>query len=176
MPSKWWWINSWIQGFQNYVQMRNHIIQLWVHNLHNSEKKKKCIMTNNFKTFDKSIVKLFFFSYIERCMAIFSHKCSIFSQQIATALLQKVFTSMANQQDIPGTLCCCWDLCSSFYIARTMIGRNITNHSSEKKKAPCLDLFGGKTTFFPMFSLWKWITFVLKVKPKKICKLNEQKH
>ena len=31
-----------------------------------------------------------------------------------------------------------------------MIGRNITNHSLEKKKEPWFDLFGGKT-FFPMF-------------------------
>ena len=33
-----------------------------------------------------------------------------------------------------------------FYIKHTMIGTNITNHSLKKKKVPCLDLFGNKTT------------------------------
>ena len=26
----------------------------------------------------------------------------------------------------------------------------------ERKKAPCFEIFGGKTTFFNVFSLWKW--------------------
>ena len=70
-----------------------------------------------------------------------------------------------------------WDLCSIFfYTACATIGRNLTNHSLEKKKAPHFDLLGSKTTFFPMFSPLKMDNFVLKVKPKKICKLNKLKH
>ena len=30
--------------------------------------------------------------------------------------------------------------CAVFFMTRAMIGRNITNHSLEKKKAPCFDL------------------------------------
>mgnify|MGYP000123267520 FL=1 len=33
-----------------------------------------------------------------------------------------------------------------FYVTHTIIGTNITNHSLKKKKVPCLDLFGNKTT------------------------------
>lgn len=33
----------------------------------------------------------------------------------------------------------------------------ITNHTLEKKKVPFFDLFVGKTTFFPVFSVSKWV-------------------
>ena len=45
--TEWWWLcflGVWthitrdIQGFRNYAQMGNHMIRLWAHNLHNSEK------------------------------------------------------------------------------------------------------------------------------------------
>ena len=61
------------------------------------------------------------------------------------------------------------------YITCTMIRRNITNHSLEMKKAPCFNLFSGKQLSFMCFVL-KMENFVLKVKPKKICKLNKLKH
>ena len=68
----------------------------------------------------------------------------------------KIFTNIANQQSIPGDLCC-WPLgplCSSLQITRAMIGGNLTtNQSLEKKKALCFNLFGSKTTLFPVFSL-----------------------
>ena len=84
----------------------------------------------------------------------FSHKYSTFSQQVATTLLQKAFTNIANQQGLPGVLCC-WPLglvlCIFLYITCAMIGRNITNHCVEKKKELCFNLDH----------------FVLKVKPKK---------
>jgi len=60
---------------------------------------------------------------------------------MATALLQKAFTStIANQRGIPGVLCC-WPLgpvLQFFYRTHAMIGRNVTNHSLVKE-APCLD-------------------------------------
>ena len=80
----------------------------------------------------------------------FTHKYGTFSQQIATASLQKVFTNIANQQGIP-MLLAVGTCVLGFYITHAMIGGNSTNHSLEKKKAPCFDLLGGKRTFFPMF-------------------------
>ena len=40
--------------------------------------------------------RVMFFSHLEKCVEIFSHKYSTFSQQIATASLQKAFTNIAN--------------------------------------------------------------------------------
>ena len=51
----------------------------------------------------------------------------------------------------------------------------ITNHSLEKKNAPCFDLFGqfkSENTFLPRVFAFKIENFALKVKPKKICKRN----
>ena len=42
----------------------------------------------------------------EEWMEIFSRKYGTFSQQIATASLQNAFANTANQQGIPGILCC----------------------------------------------------------------------
>ena len=61
-----------------------------------------------------------------------------------------------------------------FFISRAMVRRNITNHSLEKKKEPCLE---GKILNLPSRVLaLKIDNFALKVKPKKICKLNKLKH
>ena len=64
---------------------------------------------------------------------------SIFSQQIAIASLQKAF---ANKQGLLGVQRC-WFLGPVlyffFYVKPAMIGRYITNHSLEKKKAPGFD-------------------------------------
>ena len=34
--------------------------------------------------------------------------------------------------------------------------KNYNQSRLGKKKAPCFEIFGGKTTFFNVFSLWKW--------------------
>ena len=51
-----------------------------------------------------------------------------------------------------------WDMCSSFYIARAMIGRKETNDSLEKKNGACLDLAAKQLSFsvvavFSVFAL-----------------------
>ena len=83
-----------------------------------------------------------------------------FLQQIATASLQKAFTNIANQQGIPGVLCC-------FYITRAMIGRNVTHHSFEKKKSTLLLFIWRQNHFLSRVFALKVDKFVLKVKPKK---------
>jgi len=45
-----------------------------------------------------------------------------------------------------------WDMCSSFYVARAMIGRKKKQMAMEKKKNPCLDLAAKQLSFFA-FSL-----------------------
>ena len=40
-----------------------------------------------------------------------------------------------------------WEMYSSFYIARAMIGRKETNDSLEKKKRACLDLAAKQFSF-----------------------------
>ena len=40
-----------------------------------------------------------------------------------------------------------WDMCSSFYVARAMIGRKKKTNGNGKEEKPLLG-FGGKTTFF----------------------------
>ena len=62
-----------------------------------------------------------------------------------------------------------WDLFSSFFSNTHLDWKKDTQSQLGKKKAPCFDLFRGKTTFLPVF-------FVLKVKPKKLCKLNQSRH
>ena len=47
-----------------------------------------------------------------------------------------------------------------------MIGRNITNHSLEKKEAPCFDLFGAKTIIFLCFPIGN-AKFCIKSKTKE---------
>ena len=61
-----------------------------------------------------------------------------------------------------------------FFQMRSLIGRNITNHSFEKKKVPFLDLYAAKR-FFPVFSVLMG-NFELKLKPKNICKLSILQH
>ena len=67
-----------LQGFRNYVRIRNHIICIIP---------KKCIMVQNF---DKSINKpCFSFHTLRDAWKFFFRKYGTFSQQIATAPLQK---------------------------------------------------------------------------------------
>ena len=62
-----------------------------------------------------------------------------------------------------------------FYITRAMIGRNITNHSLEKKKSALLRFIWRQNNFLSQVFALKADNFVLKVKPKKICKPNKLK-
>ena len=87
-------------------------------------------------------------------METFSWKYSTFSQQMATALLQRAFTNIANQQGNLGVNATGHGTCALiFYVTHAMIGRNVTNDSFEKKNGPCFNLIGSKATFFPVFSL-----------------------
>ena len=54
-----------------------------------------------------------------------------------------------------------------FYMTRTMIERNITNHSLEKKKSAPLWFFWRQNNFLSRVFALKMDKFVLKVKPKK---------
>ena len=47
-----------------------------------------------------------FFLYLDRRMEIFSCKYSTFLEQIATTLLQRTFTNIANEQGIPSVRFC----------------------------------------------------------------------
>jgi len=51
-----------------------------------------------------------------------------------------------------------------FYTTRVVIGRNITNHSLEKKKAPCFDLFWQQNNLLSSVFALKMDDFVLKVR------------
>ena len=99
----------------------------------------------------------------------FSRKYRTFSQQIATVLLQKAFTNIANQQGISGvlTLLAVGDCALAFYIPRAMIGRNIDNHSLEKKKSALLPFIRQQNNFLSRVFTLKMDKFVLKVKPKE---------
>ena len=55
------------------------------------------------------LISYFFFHTLKDAGKFFSYKYSTFSQQIATASLQNVFTNITNQQGIPGILYC-WPL------------------------------------------------------------------
>ena len=97
-----------------------------------------------------------FFHTLRDAWTFFTSKYSTFLQQKATTLLQRAFTNIANQQGIPmllaiGTFALVFYITEFFYITGIMIGRNISNHSLKKKKEPFFNLFGSKTTFFPMF-------------------------
>ena len=84
-----------------------------------------------------------------------------FSWQNSHRFIAKMFTNQQGIQYQVFVLCCCQlgPVLYCFNITCTMIGRNITNHSLEKIKAPCFNnyLLGSKTSFSPMFSIWKWI-------------------
>ena len=54
-----------------------------------------------------------------------------------------------------------------FYMTRTMIERNITNHSLEKKKSAPLWFVWRQNNFLSLVFALKMDKFVLKVKPKK---------
>ena len=133
------------------LMMWDGIIWLWAHNLHNSRKKK---ITHNGAYFLNLLTNLLI-SYIFFIPWEMHGNCFLSIEYIFAANSHHFI--VANQQDIPGHLYAAgsWDLCSSFYITGAMIGRNITNHSLEKKKVPGFDLFSGKTTFFPVFWPWK---------------------
>ena len=82
--------------------------------------------------------------------SFFSVKYSSFWQQIATASLQKAFTNIVNQKDIPMLLAV--GICAlALYITDTLIGRNITNHSLEKKKRPASIYLAAKQLSIPYF-------------------------
>ena len=93
-----------------------------------------------------------FFHTLRSAWKFFSRKYSTFSQQIATASLQKAFTNMANhfRRSMLLTVGAC---ALVFYITRAMIGRNITNHSLEKKKSALLRFIWQQNNFLPVFSL-----------------------
>ena len=94
--------------------------------------------------------------------AIFSsRKYSTFLQQIATALLQKALTYIANQQGIPGV---------------AMIRINIANHYLKKKRSTLLRFIWWQNNFLSCVFALKMDKFVLKVKPKKkpICSITPQ--
>lgn len=91
---------------------------------------------------------------------VFSHKHSTFWQQVATTLLLKLFTNISNQQwrHYRCSMLLAVGTCAMVsWTTRAVIGRKITNHSLEKKKARSFDLFGSKAIFCPMFLLWKCI-------------------
>jgi len=54
-----------------------------------------------------------------------------------------------------------------FHTTRTVIGRNITNHSLEKKKRALLQIIWRQNNFLSRVFALKMDKFVLKVKPKK---------
>ena len=62
-----------------------------------------------------------------------------------------------------------------FYITRAIIGRNITNHNLEKKKSALLRFIWQQNNFLSQVFALKVDNFVLKVKPRKICKPNKLK-
>ena len=73
-----------------------------------------------FKNVDKSINKLFFFPTLRDEWKCFPHKYSTFSQQIATASLQKAFTNITSQQGFQVFYAAgLWDLYSSFFLYNT---------------------------------------------------------
>ena len=81
----------------------------------------------------------------------FPYKYGTRSQQKATASLQKAFNLTRHSRR--SMLLTVREMCSSFYIARAMVGRKETNDSLEKKKKSLLG-FGGKTIFFFPLSLF----------------------
>ena len=121
-----------------------------------------------------------FFSYLERCMNIFSCKCSPLNvlQQIATASLQKAFTNLyckSTRHSRCSMLLAIGACALVFYITRTMIGRNITNHSFEEKKSALLLFIWQQHNFLSRVFALKVDKFVLKVKPKKkSCSITPQ--
>ena len=87
------------------------------------------------ENFEKSIYKLCFFHTLKDAWKFFSHKYGTFSQQIATASLQKAPVQLNKAFLRRSMLLGVWSMCSSFYITRAMIGTKKTNDSLEKKKA-----------------------------------------
>ena len=108
----------------------------------------------------KLIYNKLVFSYLERCMEYFFQKI----WYILAANSHRFLVESIHKYHKSTKRCRC-----------SMIGRNITNHSLEKKEAPCFDSFGTKTIFSSVFAL-EMHNFVLKVKPKKICKLQKWRH
>ena len=114
-----------------------------------------------------------FFSYLERCMNIFSRKCSPlnFLQQITMASLQKAFTNLyckSTRHSRCSMLLAIGACALVFYITRAMIGRNITNHSFEEEKSTLKLLFiWQQHNFLSRVFALKVDKFVFKVKPKK---------
>ena len=137
-------------------------------------------MLHNFKKILTNLPISYLFLYLARCKEFFPRKYSTFSQHFHCkkySLFQYFTTQYCKSTRLPGVLYS-WPLgivLQFFYVTCAMIGRKITNNSLEKKKVPCLDLFGGKTIFFPMVCFER-DNFVFKVTPKKICQLNKLKH
>ena len=139
--------------------MRNRTIQLLAHN---SEKERITIILKNL---------FMFFSYLERCIENFSLKYGTFSQEKATALLQKAFNLTRNSRR--SMVLAVWDMCANSYIARAII---LEEKNKWKRKKRLLG-FDVKTTFFfrvfAVFAL-KMDTFLVTEQGMLIflCKFN----
>ena len=105
-----------LQGLRNNAQLRYRIFRLWEYNSHDSEKNAQFseILTNLFISY--------VFSYLETHGNFLSRKYGTFSQQIATASLQKALTNFVTQNGIPGVYAA-WNLWFSFCYKITQIVR-----------------------------------------------------
>ena len=97
-----------------------------------------------------------FFITLRDVWKFFSRKYRTFLQQIATALLQKVFSNMASDQGIPGVFMhLAIGACALVFLYNTCHDSKKYNQSQLGKEKSTLlhNLFGGHTTFFPVVLL-----------------------
>ena len=108
-----------------------------------------------------------FFSYLERCMEIFFPSIQyIFITKSHRFVAKSVHKYRKSTRHFRrSTLLAVGDCALAFYIPRAMIGRNIDNHSLEKKKSALLRFIRQQNIFLSRVFTLKMDKFVLKVKP-----------
>ena len=142
----------------------NCIMWLRAHNSHSFKETNHNYAYVIFENVDKSTVllKLCFFQTLRDPSKFFPHKYSTIIFWSKGPLLCCKRCSQISQinKSSQASYAGHWNLCSSFFYTNILWLEelNIGNQSQlgiEKK--PCFDLFSSKSSFFPVFSLWKWI-------------------